>query len=135
MKPTGQTALSLAGTAIHDTYVGGTTLDTGAMARVLFYAVLVGKAATGISPVKLKVQACEGDPTVEANWIDVASLDESDEGYLPLVEHSYTVGSGATVKALISAKGCFKQMRIAAVAAAAGAAGDSITVTARPAGL
>lgn len=126
-------ALSLAGTAILNTYVAGPAFYTGAIARVRFYGKLVGSSGTPISPVYLKIQAYDD---VNAAWYDVESNDDTDSiANAPIIEHGpITVSSATTVATSLTVDGSYPQLRIAARAAATGQAGDAIAIEARAVG-
>lgn len=114
----------LLGAAILATYVPAVNaLPRGCSVRWTLTAI--GKASTVISPVKLKIQA--QDPS--GNWYDIATTNDT-TGTVE-VEHSVTVGSGATVPFSCTSGPGYGALRCALVGAAAGSGADSLTVYAR----
>jgi hypothetical protein len=126
------TVLSLASTAILTTYVAGDTIYAGRPKEVRFSVQVVVVAGTLPSKQTTKVQACNGDVSVAANWFDVESEDDTDEiESAPLIEHDLTLNAAGTYNASYSVKGQFKALRLAVKwTTNVGQAGETVIATA-----
>jgi hypothetical protein len=122
------TVLSLTGTGITTSYQAGTKLYCGRPTKVRFSAKAV--AAVGTSMTSFEVEVLGSDDDV--SYYPVASLDATDEGFLPLDEHSYAIsGAPVTVEASVEVPGNIKFLKVQAKATGgAGQAGESIIVNA-----
>lgn len=122
------TVLSLSGTAIHSSYVAGSTMYGGLPSAIRLSAVAVTIAGTNSTSVELEVMASE-DGT---NFYAVTSQDDEDEIIAPLKEHTYATGGGAgTLRMSLIVDGRYKFLQLnAKFTGGAGKAGESITAKA-----
>lgn len=127
------TVLSLAGTSIlNGTYTAGSTIYAGRPDRIRFYVKSVVVAGTLPTSQVAKVQACDGDTSVAANWYDVESEDDTDEiAEAPMIEHTLTLGASGTFNASYSVSGKYRAVRLAVKwTGNAGETNESVVATA-----